>query len=92
MILYNILFLFLVVFIHTIQGHFLNISMAIVNTQTVIACGSSIDIYSLFDPAQVIICPYIFIDKDKIQLINMSICKIEKILYLIMNDSFIYSF
>ncbi len=81
MILYNILFLLLVFFKHTIQGYFLNISMAIVNTQTVIACGSSIDIYSLFDPAQVIICPYVSIEKHKIQLIYMNICKISNVFF-----------
>jgi hypothetical protein len=56
--------------------------MAIANTQTVIACGSSIDIYSTFDPAQVIICPYVWIDKDKIQLIHMNICKICKLIFI----------
>jgi hypothetical protein len=56
--------------------------MAIANTQTVIACGSSIDIYSTFDPAQVIICPYVWIEKDKIQLIYMNICKICKLIFV----------
>jgi hypothetical protein len=49
--------------------------MAIINTQTVIACGLSIDIYLSFDPAQVRICPYVFIKKDKLQLLQMNISK-----------------
>ncbi|CAF3388180.1 unnamed protein product [Rotaria sp. Silwood1] len=47
--------------------------MAIVNIQTVIVCGSSIDIYSSFDPNQIVICPYVLIEKDKTQFMNMSI-------------------
>jgi len=81
MFLNNILFLFLVLFVSTIQCQFLNISMAIMNTQTVIACASSIDIYPLFDPAQVIVCPYVSINKEKIQLIYMNICKISKFFF-----------
>lgn len=77
------LFLFFITLLSTIQCYLLNISIAIINTQTVISCGLSIDIYSSFDPAQVVICPYVFIDKDKIQLFNISICKIVDILYLI---------
>jgi len=55
--------------------------MAIINIQTVIACGSSIDIYPSFDPAQVIVCPYVLVAKDKIQLIYMNICKIFEVFF-----------
>jgi hypothetical protein len=55
--------------------------MAIINIQAVIACGSSIDIYPSFDPAQVIVCPYVLVEKDKIQLIYMNICKILKVFF-----------
>ena len=48
-----------------------------VNTSTVIACGSSIDIYPTFDPAQVIICPHVRLEQDKIQWIYLNICKID---------------
>lgn len=84
MFLYNILFLILLIFIQPIQGYFMNISMGIINTQTVIACGSSIDIYPSFDPNQVIICPHLIIEKEKIQMIYMNICEIlTKIHFLI---------
>ncbi len=76
------LIFFLISFINPIQCYLWHIPMAITNTQTVIACGSSIDIYSTFDPAQVIICPYVWIDKDKIQLIHMNICKICKLIFI----------
>lgn len=56
--------------------------MAIINTQTIISCGLSIDIYSSFDPVQVIICPYVLIRKSKLQSINMNICKIVKCLII----------
>jgi hypothetical protein len=72
----NILFLFLLSFVHSIPSYRLNISLAITNTRTVITCGLSIDIYSSFDPAEVIICPNVLIEKNKIQLIYMNICKI----------------
>lgn len=78
MFLYNILFF---IFISPIQGFLMNINLAIINTETVIACGSSIDIYPLFDTNQVIICPYIIIEKENIQMIYMNICKILLILY-----------
>jgi len=55
--------------------------MAIINTQTVIACDLSIDIYKSFDSAQVIVCPYVLIEKEKIQLIYMNICKISKVFF-----------
>jgi hypothetical protein len=71
-----LIFLFLLYFFNPIQCYLWYIPTAIINTQTVIACGPSIDIYSSFDPAQVIICPYLSIEKEKIQLISLNICKI----------------
>jgi hypothetical protein len=53
----------------------LNVSVGITNARTVIACGLSIDIHPLFDPAQVIICPYVSIDQRKLQLIYLNVCK-----------------
>ncbi|CAF2113855.1 unnamed protein product [Rotaria magnacalcarata] len=70
---YNALSLICLSFIPTIQCSLLNISIAIINTRTIVGCSSSIDMYESFDPAQIIICPYVFIDKDRIQLINMNI-------------------
>ncbi|CAF1295458.1 unnamed protein product [Rotaria sordida] len=70
---YNVLFLFSLSFISIVQCNLLNISLAIINTQTVIACGLSIDIYSSFDPTRIIICPYVSTEQDKIQLIYMNI-------------------
>ncbi|CAF0913724.1 unnamed protein product [Adineta ricciae] len=51
----------------------LNISQAISNTQTVIMCGLSIDIYESFNQTQVTICPYVFIDRNNIKIFNISI-------------------
>ena len=73
---------FLLFFFTIVEGdgisddHFrLNISLAISNARTVIACGLSIDIYSSFDSAQVTICPYVLLDKEQIQLINLNFGK-----------------
>ncbi len=84
MLLHNILFLCLSSVIFTVKcqvfnNNLLNISMGIVNAQTVIVCGLSIDIYSTFDPAQIITCPYVSIQEENIQLIDMKICKILSI-------------
>jgi hypothetical protein len=57
------------------NNNILNISMGIINTRTVIACGLSIDIYRSFDPTQVITCPYVSVATNNIQLINMNISK-----------------
>ena len=53
----------------------LNVSMGITNARSVIACGLSIDIHSSFNPAQVIICPYVSIDQKKLQLIHLNVSK-----------------
>jgi hypothetical protein len=76
------LFLLLLSFINPIQCYHWRIPTAIMNAQTVIVCGLSIDIYSTFDPAQVIICPYVWIEKEKIQLISLNICKYLKSWFL----------
>jgi hypothetical protein len=83
MLLYNIFFLLLLLVVSIIKGHvsrhnFFNISMGIINTQTVIACRSTIDIYSSFNPAQIIICPYVSIQAKTIQLVDMKISKIKE--------------
>jgi len=81
MLLYNILFLFLSCVLFTVKCHvfnnnLLNISIGIVNTRTVIACGLSIYIYSSFDLTQIMLCPYVSIQEENIQLIDMKISKI----------------
>lgn len=69
------LFVLGLILIHTSQSNLLQISTVVANTSTVIACGSSIDIYPIFDPAQVIICPYLRLEEEKIQWIYLNICK-----------------
>lgn len=73
-----VLVFYLSFFVHTIQSELLfNISTAFTNIKSVIYCGSSIDIYPIFNPKQVLICPYVSIDQENIQLIYMNTCKIR---------------
>lgn len=71
---YNALSLFSLSFIPTLQCTLFNISMAIINAKTIIICGSSIDMYSSFDSAQITSCPYVVIDKSKIKLMDINLC------------------
>lgn len=85
------LFLFGLTLIHSTQTNLLDISTVIINTSTVITCGSSIDIYPTFDPAQVIICPYVRVDEDKIQWIYLNICKFIIVYSLLQIKSYCFS-
>ncbi|UJR32943.1 hypothetical protein I4U23_020406 [Adineta vaga] len=73
MLFYTTLIVYFLLFTTIIRcSSFLNISQAILNTQTVIACGLSIDIYESFNQTQVTTCPYVSIDNN-IQLISINI-------------------
>ncbi len=73
MLLYYILFVLLL----SVKGHnhFFNISIGIVNTKTVVLCGLSVNIHSLFNPTQIVVCPYVSIEKENIQLVDMRLSK-----------------
>lgn len=72
------LFILGLILIPTTHSNLLEISTVVVNTSTIIACGSSIDIYPTFDPAQVIICPHVRLEQDKIRWIYLNICEIDQ--------------
>lgn len=65
---------------HISKHNMFNISMGINNTRTLVLCGSSMNIYLLFDLKQVQTCSYLFIDDD-IQILNMNISKKYFIVY-----------
>jgi hypothetical protein len=76
MFFYNILLSFIVIIqCHVFNPNTLNISIGILNARTVIACGLLIDIYSSFDLARIIICSYVVIQEDNVQLTDMNISK-----------------
>jgi hypothetical protein len=76
MFFYNILLSIIVIIqCHVSNPNTLNISIGILNARTVITCGLSIDIYSSFDLARIIICSYAVIQEDSIQLTDMNISK-----------------
>ena len=58
---------------HSLEN-LLNISLAIINTRTVLTCGSSIIIYFSFNSTEILRCPYVTIEKN-LQLIQMKISK-----------------
>lgn len=73
MLLYYIFFVLLL----SVKGHnyLFNISIGIANTKTVVLCGISVNIYSLFNPTQIVVCPYVSIEKENIQLVDMRLSK-----------------
>lgn len=80
MLLYQILFLLLSsVKCHISNNKFYNISMGIINAQTVISCGFSINIYSSFNLTEIRNCPQVSIQEKTIQLFEMNICKLSNL-------------
>ncbi len=73
MFLHNILLSIL----FTVKGHdnLLNISIGILNAQTVIACQTSMNIYFSFIPSQILRCPHVIIQEDIMQSIHIKIRK-----------------
>lgn len=54
------------------------IPIGIINAETVIICGVRIQTYLSFDPDKVVHCPFVTIEKDRIQLIDMNITRETK--------------
>jgi hypothetical protein len=87
MLFHPILFLLLIsntsiVKCHTSKHNLFNISMGIANAQTVIICGLSMNIFMLFDLKQILMCPYVSIQENNIQLFDMNISKIFLFIFI----------
>jgi hypothetical protein len=79
---YHVIIVFLCHMISTIESyanksHRIDIPLAIVNVRTVLSCGHSIRIYSLFDRSQLLRCPHVAMDERRFQLIDMNLSKFD---------------